>query len=272
MKWTAVERPDDPRATRLAKRFEKSAKGWTRVSHDEVRSGDIILAVGGDGTAMAAMRLAASCGARIVAVHGGTLGFLSDHSPDEIHLLHESISKGDFSKDERFLLSYDDTHGNQHLAANEIVISDVSSGTPHDFSFDVGAHSSGRFAADALIVSTPTGSTAYAMSAGGAIIHPHSLTVSIAAVAPMALAFRPVCVPCTRELVFHISARKNSTVSIKADIHECERFDIRKGQTFSFKIRKASSSAVFLRRKGWDFFDTLSKKLGWAIVPGIGAS
>jgi len=179
-----------------------------------VQEADLVLVLGGDGTMLAASREAAPQGKPILPVNLGGLGFLTSFTLEELYPALEEALAGHAAIDERVLLVVERTHDGsmltQQRALNEAV---VHKGTPARM-IELELHIDGgfvcRYRADGLIVATPTGSTAYSMSAGGPIVHPAVESILITPICPHTLSDRPVVVPDTSQIELRMAENTDS--------------------------------------------------------------
>jgi NAD+ kinase len=235
----------------------------------EITSNTLLIVVGGDGTALKAMKLSGLYGSKILAIHAGHLGFLSDNSLSEAQLALSNAIAGKLITDERMLLAYT-VKDKTYLAGNEFGLADKYSGAFHYWKFYSQTFNTAAFSADSIMMATPTGSTAYSLSAGGAIMHPSTPAVHLSAVAPISLAFRPCVVPVPISgISIRGTARRAATLVLRADSQAISSATLKEGEAIDINIIPWKQNAIFLRKHSWSFFDTVSAKLGWGKVPGI---
>ena len=221
---------------------------------------DMVICLGGDGTFLRAAEKVGAKGIPILGINTGRLGFLAAVAPEEMEAALDEIYRGDYDVEERITL---ELSGNGNLPAagctalNEIAI------LKRDSASMIGIHTSinGKYLttyqADGLIVATPTGSTAYSLSNGGAIIVPQLRTVVLTAVAPHNLYTRPILIPDEWQLTLHIDSRNhNYLVAVDGRNYTCSDETV-------LDIRRGRHAIRIVKRRGQDFFKTLRKKLGW---------
>jgi len=159
----------------------------------------LIIALGGDGTVLGASRLAGSSQVPIFAVNLGNFGFLTASSLEEFTEHFERILQGDFEVEERMMLKAEvvspDGSVQLYTALNDLVLHKGSLARPIEIDLKVGDELVGVFPADGVIISTPTGSTAYSLSAGGPILYPLMNAIAVTPICPHTLAVRPLVVP-----------------------------------------------------------------------------
>lgn len=223
---------------------------------------DIAFSIGGDGTFL---RTAAAIGARnipILGVNTGRLGFLADVSYKGMEGMLAEILRGDYRTESRTLLETvteenSTPFGYEIHALNEVAILKQETASM----LSIHAHINGEYLttyqADGLVVATPTGSTAYALSIGGPILMPTSSSIILAAIAPHSLTTRPLVVDDNSRISLKVESRShNFLVSMDG---ESQIFSER----VAIEIRKADYSVQVVKRLGTTFFDTLRDKLMW---------
>ncbi len=222
---------------------------------------DLAVVVGGDGTLIAAARLMAERGVPLVGVNLGRLGFLTDIPADSLESAIAGVLDGDFIREERTLLAGAVRRGTQTLfstlAMNDIVVSRGAMGSMIEFAVTVDGEFIYSLRADGLIVATPTGSTAYALSAGGPILHPSLQALALVPISPHTLSNRPVAIRSTSRvevtLVRGVDARANFDVQA---FWQLEPGDV-------VSVSAAPRPATLLHPKGYRYFSMLREKLRW---------
>lgn len=228
--------------------------------HANLHGFDFVFSIGGDGTFLRSARLVGHSGVPIVGINTGRLGFLADTTMDDINDILEAILNDDFYLEPRGLikLSSDcDSFENCNHALNDISVlrRDTSSLIViHVYIDDQFLNS---YWADGLIISTPTGSTAYSMSAGGPIVLPQSNSLVLTPLAPHSLTVRPLVLPDAQKIKIKIESR-SSNYLVSVDSHSMA-FDINQ----ELNITKADYAVNVLKKNGSDFYETLRNKLLW---------
>lgn len=221
---------------------------------------DFVICMGGDGTFLDVASKVGDKGIPIVGVNTGRLGFLASFSPEQIEYAIEDIYQGNFSVEKRTVLqlSCDEMDiADYPFALNEVAIS------KHDISSMISIHTTindeylTTYQADGLIISTPTGSTAYSLSVGGPIITPQSQTISLTPVAPHSLNMRPLVLTDNSEIEIRVESRSNRFL-ISLDGRSASYPD-----NIHLRIRKAPYMVNVVVRPEQSFFSTLRKKLMW---------
>lgn len=225
---------------------------------------DIALSMGGDGTFLAT---AARVGAKdipILGINTGRLGFLADVSPADIDRCISDIYNHSYKIDERSVLEVR-PHGaslaGHPYALNEVAVLKRDNSSMISINVDCGGEFLGAYQADGLIINTPTGSTGYALSVGGPIIHSLSHTFCIAPVASHSLNARPLVIPDTMTLTLKVTARNHSfLVAIDGRSETCP-------DSCSLNVRRAPYNIKVLQRNDHSFYSTLREKLLWGADP-----
>jgi NAD+ kinase len=159
------------------------------------------LSIGGDGTMLSTAALAAPFSVPVLGVNAGALGFLTELTPDQLPEYLPRVLAGDYTLESRMMLRACLSRGEEIVAEstalNDIVVRQGITSRMINLEVQVAGHRLGRFGADGLIISTPTGSTAYCLSAGGPIVHPDASVMVLVPICPHSLSFRPVVIPAT---------------------------------------------------------------------------
>ena len=236
----------------------------TRLAEDALADqADLIIAIGGDGTMLYASNVAREHDVPLLGINRGRLGFLTDVSPDEMLTSIDHILSGNFSRDSRLLLEAQlckaDGSKISGIAFNDVVLQRRETGRMVDFE----THIAGRFvnthSGDGLIVATPTGSTAYALSCGGPIIEPQLDAVVVVPVAPHTLTDRPIVIPASQPIELRVLERADTKAEITIDGHAIG--EIASGDTLT--ISAADNRITLIHPPGYDFFGILRSKLYW---------
>ncbi|GAT63786.1 NAD kinase [Paludibacter jiangxiensis] len=223
-------------------------------------SADIALSLGGDGTFLNTAKHVGSKGIPILGINAGRLGFLSDVADNEIEAALDEIVNHQYQIEERSVLQLitDNSDWQEYaFALNEIALLKQDTSSMMTIHVSVKGELLNSYRADGLIISTPTGSTAYSMSVGGPIVVPQSNTFILAPVASHTLSIRPLIIPDNWELEISISSRSKSflvALDGRSDVFP---------QSTNLKIRKAEHTVKVLKRANHTFFNTLKSKLMW---------
>ena len=223
---------------------------------------DLAVVVGGDGTLISSARLMAERGVPLVGVNLGRLGFLTDIPADSLEPAIESILDGDFMPESRTLLAGSVRRGSQTLmtalAMNDVVVSRGAVGSMIEFAVTVDGEFIYSLRADGLIVATPTGSTAYALSAGGPILHPSLQAIALVPISPHTLSNRPVAIRGTSKVEITLVRGADSRANFDVQAH-CE---LEPGDVVS--VSAAAKPATLLHPRGYRYFSMLRQKLRWS--------
>ncbi len=234
-----------------------------RVSADELDGVDLIVAIGGDGTILFASRVAGDHGVPLLGVNRGRLGFLADVSPDEMIAGVDQILAGNYTRDSRMKLAATlecaDGTTKTGVGLNDIVLQRRETGRMVDFETRVGDHYVNTHAGDGLIVATPTGSTAYALSCGGPILEPQLDAIVIVPVCPHTLTDRPIVIRAQQEVVVRVLERAGTRAEITIDGHSLG--EIRPDDRLV--IRQADTRVTLVHPPNYDFYGILRSKLLW---------
>ena len=226
---------------------------------------DLIIVLGGDGSLLGVARAASQHGVPVLGVNHGRLGFLTDIHPKECIAEVEKVLHGHFIEEERFLLEALFQLPNPHKenALNDIVL--MPGPLPHMIEFEI--YIDDEFVcgqrADGLIIATPTGSTAYALSGGGPILSPELNAMVLVPMFPHTLSSRPLVIGSEQVITLHLTENNESNARISCDGHERLSFAI----DSSITIRKKEKTLRLIHPESYRYFDTLRNKLGWAHKP-----
>jgi NAD+ kinase len=225
---------------------------------------DLVIVVAGDGTFLNAARDLAESGVRLLGVNLGRLGFLADIMPAEMTDRLDEILQGNFQEEHRFLLDSavirDGETIHQASALNEVVAHKGNIPRLVEFETRVNNHLLNVQRSDGLIVSTPTGSTAYSLSGGGPIVHPALDAIVLVPICPHTLSSRPLVVTGDSEIQILMSHVSTPEAQLTCDGHS--GIDLHLGDRIV--IRKKPQSLHLIHPAGHDYFATLRTKLHWA--------
>ncbi|MFA5664716.1 NAD kinase [Castellaniella sp.] len=239
---------------------------FTRASFAEIGvQADLAIIMGGDGTMLAAARELATTGVPLIGINHGRLGFITDIPLGSADQAITAILNGAYVQDERLLLEGRVMRGNQPmfsgLALNDVIINRAGRGGMIELRVECNGNFMHSQRADGLIIATPTGSTAYALSAGGPILHPQVNALVLVPVAPQTLSNRPITLPADSVLTITITAlgRVESGASVHFDMQALS--DCQEGDRID--VRRSPHRVRFLHPKGYSYFSTLRSKLNW---------
>lgn len=222
---------------------------------------DLCLVLGGDGTLLHAARRVGFRGTPILGINLGSLGFLTAHPVSEATGAVEAFLGGGLAPDVRPMLEADLWRGDQllarHTVLNDAVVAKGALARIMDMRLRVGDQDAGPIKADGLIVATPTGSTAYALSAGGPILHPSLEAFVIAPICPHTLTLRPSVVPASRAIRIRLEDAEDAHLTLDGQV------GLRLLPGDEVRLRQAEARITLLQRPGLDFFALLQQKLHW---------
>jgi len=224
---------------------------------------DLAIVVGGDGTLLNAARSLAEHGVAVLGVNLGRLGFLVDVSPEDMTRQLEMILGGDFIEEERTLLhstaTREGTVLNESSALNDVIVHKQDIARMIELDTYIDGHFLNTNRSDGLIVATPTGSTAYALSGGGPILHPRLNAITLVPICPHTLSNRPIVLhdASVIEIIIH-EGTLEATVSCDGQVSQ----PLQPGDHIT--IRKHDHSLRLLHPPGHDYFAVLRKKLRWS--------
>ncbi len=224
---------------------------------------DLAIVVGGDGNMLRSARHLSHYKIKVIGVNRGNLGFLTDISHDHVIEQLTPVIKGEYDDDPRFLLEvsiYSDGQLiNSGFAVNEIVVTPNT--VAHMIDYDVYINERNAFSqrADGLIIATPTGSTAYSLSAGGPILAPHLDALIITPMFPHSLAVRPLVIKSDNPI--HL---KFPTTALDLNIACDSQIILPIRPTQDVIIRRSDYEFNLIHSKDYDYFNNLSSKLGWS--------
>jgi len=226
---------------------------------------DVAIVVGGDGTLLSIARQLAVHDVPLIGINQGRLGFLTDIPLAQMEEVLGAIFAGRYVEEQRTLLDARITHADgthdAALALNDVVASRGHIGGMIDISVEIDGRFVYTMRADGLIVATPTGSTAYALSAQGPILHPEVPAIALVPVAPHALTYRPIAVSDVATITITLQKGRDAAVHCDGQAH----FSFGEGDRVT--IRRAPYPVRLLHPEGHDHFAMLREKLHWGETP-----
>jgi NAD+ kinase len=233
------------------------------VDTDLSAEADLIIAVGGDGTMLYAAGLTGNGKVPLLGVNRGRLGFLADVSPAEMLENLEQILGGDYSRETRLQLdtkitSPDGTERSA-VALNDVVLQRRETGRMVDFETRIAGRFVNTHSGDGLIVATPTGSTAYALSCGGPIIEPLLDAVVIVPICPHTLSDRPIVIPSNLDISIRLLRRDDTKAEVSVDGHSLGELN----PDDSLLISESEFRITLIHPPGYDYYGILRSKLHW---------
>jgi NAD+ kinase len=222
---------------------------------------DLCLVLGGDGTLLYAARRVGLRGTPILGINLGSLGFLTAHPVSGARKAAEAFLAGLLVEDVRPMLEAelwrDGFLLKRQTVLNDAVLAKGAMARIMDMRLKVGEERAGPIKADGLIVATPTGSTAYALAAGGPIVHPSLEAFVIAPICPHTLTLRPSVVPASRPITITLQDAEDAHLTLDGQVgHQVLPGD-------EVRLHQAKTKIILLQRPGLDFFALLQQKLHW---------
>ena len=242
------------------------ALGWAKdnstVVAENPQNVGAVIVLGGDGTILHGAGFLAPYGVPLLGVNLGHLGFLTEVEPKDLESAVIKLLHGDFTIEKRMLLEAaveDGKEKQRFFAVNDIVITRAAFARMVHVAIDIEGVAAGDFLADGLIVSTPTGSTAYSLSAGGPIVHPRLQTILITPICPHSLATRSILVPPEDELRIRIIDDRKADVLLTAD----GRPGAELKSAESIVVQRAKRCAHFIKLGERSFYEVLRNRLDY---------
>ena len=222
---------------------------------------DLGLVAGGDGTMLGIGRQMAHFGVPLIGINHGRLGFMTDIPFGSFESILTPMLAGEYEEDQRSLMQGRVMRAGQcvfdALAMNDVVVHRGTTAGMVELRVEVDGHFVANQRADGLIIASPTGSTAYSLSAGGPILHPSIAGWVLAPIAPHTLTNRPVVISSDSEIAVEIVSGRDASANFDmqslASLQHGDRVVVTRSE---HKVR-------FLHPKGWSYFDTLRQKLHW---------
>lgn len=222
---------------------------------------DVGLVVGGDGTMLSIGRHLARYGTPLIGINQGRLGFITDIPLDGYENTLAPMLRGEYEEDHRPLMQArvirNDICVYEALAMNDVVVNRGATSGMVELRVEVGGHFVSNQRADGLIIASPTGSTAYALSAGGPMLHPSIPGWVLVPIAPHTLSNRPIVLADVTEIAIEVVSGRDASAN----------FDMQSLASLlhgdRILVTRSEYCVRFLHPKGWSYFDTLRKKLRW---------
>lgn len=231
------------------------------------RHADVAIVVGGDGTMLGIARQLAPFKVPMIGINQGRLGFMTDISQEGMIPVLADMMSGKLEAEQRSLLEGSVVRNGETifhaLAFNDVVVARGATTGMAELKVEVDGHFMYNQRSDGLIVSTPTGSTAYALSAGGPLLHPSLGGIVLVPIAPHALSNRPIVVPDSCTIVIEIMGGRD--ISVNFDMQSLASLQ----HHDRIVIRRSAHTITFLHPQGWSYYDTLREKLHWHEYPSV---
>ncbi len=247
--------------TRIEKQFQES-KYAIIESADDFKDMDFVLTIGGDGTILSAARAIAHRNIPILGIHLGDLGFMAKVTSSELYTRLDQVAAGDYTTSDNMILNAELSSNGTRISSNVLNDVVITNGTTHRMVtciLEANGKLIGKYKADGLIVATPTGSTAYSLSAGGPIVEPTVKSIIITPICPHSLTSRPLVVPDTSEIKISFPGDLSEEIGVALDGQVFHTFDNKANIT----VRKADYLINFIDFKDSSYYATLRNKMGW---------
>jgi NAD+ kinase len=227
------------------------------------KKADLAIVVGGDGNMIGAARVLSRFDIHVVGVNRGNLGFLTDIHPDEVVEQMDLIFANQTVVEQRFLLEVE-VYRHEKLKSNNAAVNEVvlhHGKVAHMMEFEIYIDDNFVFSqrSDGLILATPTGSTAYSLSAGGPIIMPHLDALTLVPMFPHTLSSRPIVVDANSTISMRVSKVNSDSLQISCDSHIV--LPVLPGD--EIRVHKSTDRLSLVHPKGYNYFNVLRQKLGW---------
>jgi len=247
--------------TRIAKHYQDSDLPIIENAN-EFKAMDFILTLGGDGTILSAARAIGHRNVPILGIHLGDLGFMAKVTLADLYHRLQLVAKHEFSISENLIIAVEMRANNETIQAhvlNDVVITNGATHRMVTCLVEADSRFIGKYKADGVIVSTPTGSTAYSLSAGGPIVEPTVKSLIITPICPHSLTSRPLVVPDTSEIRITFPPEPDEQIGITLDGQIFHNFD----HTAIINVRQAKYSIQFIDFDDCSYYSTLRNKMGW---------
>ncbi|MCB1978302.1 MAG: NAD kinase [Burkholderiaceae bacterium] len=222
---------------------------------------DLGLVVGGDGTMLSIGRKLARFGIPLIGINQGRLGFVTDIPLENFEATLTPMLHGEFEEDRRPLIQGRVLRNGEcvfdALAMNDVVVNRGATSGMVELRVEVDGHFVANQRADGLIVASPTGSTAYALSAGGPMLHPSIPGWVLVPIAPHTLSNRPIVLSDASEIAIELASGRDASANF--DMQSLAK--LRRGDRIL--VQRSDYCVRFLHPRGWNYFDTLRRKLRW---------
>lgn len=241
------------------------ATGFPRLSRDEkqLTSADFALVLGGDGTLLRASRLMAPAGVPMLGIRFGRFGFMTDVEPGDARAAVDAVLEGEYALENRIMLRVEVRRAGREIASatalNDVVIGKGPLARMLRLESYVSDKYIATYQADGLIIATPTGSTAYSLSAGGPVVTPDLNVTIITPICPHTLNVRPLLVPCRETVKVLIGGHTEEMIMLTVD----GQIGIALDENDEVLVGEAEYGARLIRVGEITFFDKLQSRLRW---------
>jgi NAD+ kinase len=261
LKWAKSNEISPYLTTRIDKQY-KYHKYPIIEKADDFNDMDFILTIGGDGTILSTARAIAHRNIPILGIHLGDLGFMAKVTLSELYNRLDQVAAGNFSISEHMVLEAEMSANGKTIKSsvlNEVVVNNGKTHRMVNCMLEANDKFIGKYKADGIIVSTPTGSTAYSLSAGGPIVEPSVKSIIITPICPHSLTSRPLVVPDTTEIKITFPVDPVEDIGVTLDGQIFHNFNYEAVIT----VRKAKYTIKFIDFADCSYYETLRNKMGW---------
>ena len=221
---------------------------------------DFLLCLGGDGTLISGVRIFSNPSVPVLGVHLGGLGFLAQITPEVLIDKLESVKKEEFKIQDRLVLSAKiSNNDNSFFAVNDFVVQNETSFRVTSLSLYIDNQHVSDYKSDGIIISTPTGSTAYSLSSGGPIVQPDVFSIVITPIAPHSLTSRPLVLPSDVEVEFRFNEESEDNLKLIVDGQNIINFT----KDSTVKLSQAKHHLRFITFTDYNYYETLKNKMIW---------
>jgi len=243
-------------------------KDCTTMTPDEIGvHADVAIVVGGDGTMLGIARQLAPYGIPLIGINQGRLGFITDIPIERMLPVLADMLNGKLESEQRSMLEGLVLRNGktifESVAFNDVVVARGAGSGMTELRVEVDGRFMYNQRSDGLIAATPTGSTAYALSSGGPLLHPSLAGIGLVPIAPHALSNRPIVVPDTSEIMIEVIGGRD--VSVNFDMQSLAKLQ----HHDRILVRRSANAITFLHPQGWNYYDTLREKLHWNEYPSV---
>ena len=221
---------------------------------------DFLLCLGGDGTLISGVRIFSNPSIPVLGVHLGGLGFLAQITPEVLIDKLDSVKNDKFKIQDRLVLSARISNNNDiFFAVNDFVVQNETSFRVTSLSLYIDNQHVSDYKSDGIIISTPTGSTAYSLSSGGPIVQPDVFSIIITPIAPHSLTSRPLVLPSNVEVEFRFKEESENNLKLIIDGQNIINFT----KESTVKLSQAEHHLKFITFEDYNYYETLKKKMIW---------
>lgn len=239
---------------------ESIISGLPRASVEQMRQAEVMISIGGDGTFLSAARMVTGLRIPILGVHTGKTGFLTDFPVEKLEQALDQIAQGSYETRPRMMMEIERKAGDfyeKDVVLNELLISPLTRTQMVNLAVEINGRYLTDYWADSLLISTPTGSTAYNLSAGGPILYPSTEAFILTAVNPPSLSVRPLVIPATASMIIRENENQGCALLLDGRI---EKF-MNPGE--EIVLRRSPWDTYIVHLTEYGFVDALREKLGW---------